>query len=471
MRIDRRTAALAAAIASAPAFALPDAWDRLERIDVQPNGAPTATRFAVDSPGISDDGRWVVFSSTASDLVAGDTNGKSDIFVRDRRTNVTRRLSLRSGGAQTSADSIAPAISPDARFVTFVSGDSQLVAGDTNSVNDAFLIDRDADANGVFDEPGGTTIERVSLNNAGAGFFNGVRNVTGAVDERGRSPVFVTLQSLVADDTNGTVDVYARDRAAGASRALSRSGSDAIGNDDSPDFFNPPLRMSDDGAVVAFSSEASNLVTGDTNGSTDIFVRRRDSDGNGVFDEAGGSATLRANASAGGTSLPIGGFAQFDLSGDGRWLAFSRIDTAGTNPSGADIALRDLAGDAIVPVAFVAGQWTKGTQSCCGNQAPLVARRAAVVAFSSTQLYAFGAGVTGGRSDVFVKSRRRDLTRLTDYPVPAAVGDGYGYGAKALSRGGGYLVVAIAGAGAAAVPQEGVFVYRRDTIFDDGVEP
>lgn len=72
---------------------------------------------------------------------------------------------------------------------------------------------------------------------------------------------------------------------------------------------------------------------------------------------------------------------------------------------------------------------------------------------------------------MFVKSRGRDLTWLTDFPVPAVATGGYSYGARALSRDGSYLVVAVAGAGAAAVPREGKFVYRRETIFVDGMEP
>lgn len=470
---DRRVCVFTAALLAvgAAAAAQTDPWLALERFDLQPGGQPTTTRSTVMNPAISDSGRWLVFSSTATDLVAGDTNGRSDIFMRDRDTGITRRLSLRPGGLQTTADSYAPAISADARFVTFVSADGQLVASDTNSVPDQFLLDRDSDGNGVFDEPATTTLERVSLNNAGAGFFNGVRNVVAAVSDHGTSATFVTLQSLTANDTNSKLDVYVRDRNASASRVLSQSDSGIVGNGDSPDFYAPPVRISGNGAVVAFSSDAGNLVAGDGNAAVDIFVRNRDSDGNGVLDEPGGATTVRANLDAGGNALPLGGFAQFDLSGDGGWLAYSHPDPGGSNPLGTDIALRNLTTGSFAPVAFVATQWAKGTASCCGNQAPRLSRRGEVVTFAATQLYTFGPGISGSRSDAFVKSRGRLLTRLTDFPPPVASTDGYSAGITALSRNGAYLVLAVIGVGAAAVPQEGYFVYQRDTVFYDDFEP
>jgi hypothetical protein len=441
-----------------------DAWLKLERIDVQANGSGTATRYAVANPAISDDGRWIVFASTATDLIADDTNARSDIFLRDRRTQTTRRISVRSDGTQTSADSWSPSIASNGRFITFVSGEKLIVANDGNFEPDQFLLDRDADGNGLFDEVGGTSIELISLNNSNATFFNGAKDVVTGLDETGSSVAFVTLQPLVGNDTNSANDVYVRSRSAAASRLLSESTSMIVGNGSSPDFFSPPVRMSDNGSLVAFSSDATNLDL-DRPGSG-LFVRNRDSDGNGIFDEVGGVTTTRIIITApGGGTASSGPFQQFDLSRDGHWLVVAASDPQGINPSGTDIFLRDLVLNTDKVIPFVAADWAKGGTSCCGNQTPRVSRMAQVTAFSSTQLYAFG-GVTTGRSDVFVQVSNRPLNRITNFTVPTDVDDGYSFGAAAMSANGIYLIVGVAKAGAVGGPDEGYFVYQRDDVFN-----
>src|SRR5688572_30608155 len=91
---------------------------------------------------LSADGRYVVFNSLASNLVPSDTNGRSDIFIRDRITSQTTRVSVSSGGEAGNGDSHWPAISADGRFVGFLSSASNLVSGDTNGVADIFVHDR-----------------------------------------------------------------------------------------------------------------------------------------------------------------------------------------------------------------------------------------------------------------------------------------------------------------------------------------
>jgi Tol biopolymer transport system component len=93
------------------------------------------------APAISPGGRFVAFASAASNLVAGDTNGTYDVFVRDRRAQVTRRVSVGPGGQQANSFSFEPAISADGRFVVFESFASNLVAGDTNNAYDVFVRD------------------------------------------------------------------------------------------------------------------------------------------------------------------------------------------------------------------------------------------------------------------------------------------------------------------------------------------
>ena len=211
-------------------------------------------------PSLSDDGRFVAFVTDATNLVPGDTNGISDVFVRDRQTGQTTRVSVSSAGAQANNHTGIGKISADGRYVTFHSLASNLVAGDTNNVADVFVHDRQT----------GTT-SRVSVSSAGAQGNGESRSPDISADGR-----FVTFLSgasnLVSGDTNGYFDVFIRDRQAATTRRVSLSSSGAQGNDSSN---LPVAAVSADGRYVAFHSYATNLVPGDTNGAGDIFVRDR----------------------------------------------------------------------------------------------------------------------------------------------------------------------------------------------------
>jgi Tol biopolymer transport system component len=125
------------------------------RVSVASDGAQAnGNSFA---PAISRDGRYVVFSSSASNLIADDTNNANDIFLRDRVANTTTRISVGVGGAQPNASSYAPAISADGNVVAYESEATNLVTGDTNAVRDVFVYDRTT----------GTTT-RVSVSSTGA---------------------------------------------------------------------------------------------------------------------------------------------------------------------------------------------------------------------------------------------------------------------------------------------------------------
>jgi Tol biopolymer transport system component len=135
----------------------------------QPAAAQDTTRVSVDSSGaegdlasgtggiaISADSRFVAFGSDADNLVAGDTNQSSDIFVHDRTTGIIERVSVDSSGGQADGTSFWPSISSDGRFVAFASDADNLVAGDTNRWSDIFVHDRST----------GVT-ERVSVDSSG----------------------------------------------------------------------------------------------------------------------------------------------------------------------------------------------------------------------------------------------------------------------------------------------------------------
>jgi Tol biopolymer transport system component len=119
---------------SAPALATAA---KTRRVSVSSTGAEA--NGSSNSPFVSVDGRFVAFNATASDLVGGDANGLSDVFVRDRGAGTTRRASVSSAGVEGDANSFGPSISADGRFVAFYSAASTLVGGDTNGFMDVFV--------------------------------------------------------------------------------------------------------------------------------------------------------------------------------------------------------------------------------------------------------------------------------------------------------------------------------------------
>jgi Tol biopolymer transport system component len=131
---------------------VPEDTNRSIDIFVRDTLSNTTTRVSVDSegnqgnslswrPSISGDGRFVVFSSDASNLVSGDTNNSRDIFVRDTLTNTTTRFSVGSEGNQANESSFGGSISADGRVVVFESAASNLVPGDTNNTWDVFATE------------------------------------------------------------------------------------------------------------------------------------------------------------------------------------------------------------------------------------------------------------------------------------------------------------------------------------------
>src|SRR3989440_5054627 len=156
-----------------------------------------------EGPSISADGRFVAFYSSAANLVGGDTNGARDVFVLDRKTGKTTRVSVDSHGAQGNGDSEGPSISTDGRFVAFYSLASNLVAGDTNGVRDVFVRDR---------KTGKTT--RVSVNSHGAQTKR--QSIVRSISADGRFVAFYSAATnLVGGDTNAAGDVFVRDRKTG----------------------------------------------------------------------------------------------------------------------------------------------------------------------------------------------------------------------------------------------------------------
>jgi Tol biopolymer transport system component len=292
----------------------------------QPASAASTELVSVDSAevkgdggsydaAVSADGRYVAFHSSATNLVADDTNGQTDIFVRDRQSGTTERVSVDSAGIQSNNATYGPKISADGRYVAFQSFASNLVANDTNGVYDIFVHDRDT----------GMT-ERVSVDSAGEQSAGSSYDPSLSAD--GRYVAFSSYGDLVDDDTNAEGDIFVRDRQTDTTERVSIDSAGAEGNDNS---FDPSI--SADGRYVAFRSYASNLVAGDTHYREDIFVHDRQH-----------ATTKRVSVDN------LGREADDDSSGpsisaDGRFVAFQSNAAnlvAGDTDFTSDIFVRDL---------------------------------------------------------------------------------------------------------------------------------
>lgn len=240
---------------------------------------------------ISGDGRYVVFASEATNLVAGDTNGVQDVFRHDLVTGETVLVSAAPGGNADGASG-SPSVSRDGRFVAFASRATDLVVGDTNGSPDVFLRDMGT---------GRTT--RVSVRGDGGQGPGGI-DVTGgtAVSDDGRVVAFSTGLQLDAADRNSALDVYVRDLSAARTEWLTTSPPEAVPSS------GDRVSMDGSGRLVAFST-ALPLVPGDETFSTDVYVRDRQT----------GTTTRRSTGTVGPSDRPA---YLPDLSRDGRFLAF-----------------------------------------------------------------------------------------------------------------------------------------------------
>ncbi len=247
-----------------------------------------------DNPSLSANGRYIAFESDSPGLVAGDRNDWTDVFIRDRVTNTTQRVSLTSNGTEADIGGQSPSISSNGKIVAFQSYDS-LTPNDTNPNPDVYV--RNVASNT-------TTLVSVKTGGAAANGANDAPHISG----NGRFVVFTSTATNLDGiaDTNGAADVFVRDLVAGTTQraSLSSTGGLAHGAASRP-------RISNNGRFVSYESTAADAVAGDTNGVPDTFV----------YDRTTGQTT-RMSTDQSGTQLAQGGTHPL-VSGDGRIVAFA----------------------------------------------------------------------------------------------------------------------------------------------------
>lgn len=362
------------------------------------------TRVSVSSTGvegnasvgnysaISPDGRYVAFVSSASNLVTDDTNGVADLFLKDLETGNTTRISTDSEGNQGNGlvwSARAFNITSGGRFVVFQSDASNLVAGDTNNAADTFVKDV---------QTGVTT--RVNTNSAGNQSSSGSVDILGRirVSDDGRYVAFgSTDPNLVEGDANSSLDVFVKDLRTGATTMVSTSSS---GEQSNPVTHVPQLMgMSADGRFILFETDASNLVSDDTNGTRDIF--RKDT-------QTG--KTIRVNTTSSGAQLNAVALQYSAISPDGRFVAFVSYDSpdirADDTNGFSDIFLKDIEAGALSTISTnSAGQLALGGNSRMTG----LSADGRYVAFHS-QATNLVEGDTNGLLDQFVKDTLTGVT-------------------------------------------------------------
>ncbi|AMY12469.1 hypothetical protein LuPra_05744 [Luteitalea pratensis] len=387
-------------------------------------GAPTTIRVSVSAtgaqltspssrPSISADGQLVAFD-TAGAAVTGDTNGLSDIYVRDRIGGSTVLVSRTAAGSGGNGNSFEGALSPSGGFLVFTSQ-----ASNFDDVFDAYFDVFRATLSRATSPVSVTALTRVSASEATTATFVGGTGVSDA----GLAVFASDEPTLVEGDTNGDTDVFTSN---GTTITKMTATAAAV----SPTYSGQSLRPapSYDGTIVAFLSSATNVVPGDTNSHTDVFVRNRvtgtterlpipagldtvdadwvtiSHDGRFIAYNRGASflydrfngTTQTVSAASPGSAAAAG--AQPRVSASGRYVAFltnANFDNANDGNGSIDVYRFDRMTGTQVLVSKAA--------AAVGGNTPTISADGKLVAFVSSDA-TLAAGDLNGRSDVFVRN-------------------------------------------------------------------
>ncbi|HET9911888.1 MAG TPA: hypothetical protein VFQ13_08360 [Anaerolineales bacterium] len=393
-----------------------------------------------DWPTISEDSRYIAFNSYGSNLVAGDTNGFSDSFVRDVQTGITRRVSLSTAGAQGNDHSYDTVISANGRYATFLSLATNLVPQiDASGTYDVFVRDL---------QTGTTTAVSVGTNNRLGSSGRSSYHQTVSAD--GRYIAFnSSMPNLVSGDTNSRYDIFVRDMQTGLMRRVSVASNGAQSNGHS--YY---TGMSQDGRFITFHSSASNLVSNDTNGRDDIFVH-----------DVQTGQTTRVSVTSSGAQAQAGHSWYPTISADGRFVAFrsgaTNLVSGDTNQSW-DIFVHDRQTGTTSLVSTSSG----GELADHDSLKPSISGDGRFVVFDSyaTNLVP---GDTNAQGDIFVRDTLLGTTRRVSVASNGAEGIGGEAIYPTISLTGEFLIFRSAATNLVPGDTNGVadiFIYEHDPL-------
>ncbi|HSH02532.1 MAG TPA: hypothetical protein VLL52_08440 [Anaerolineae bacterium] len=288
---------------------------QIDRISV--TSAGEQANGTSEAPTISADGQHIAFVSYATNLVPDDTNAVQDIFWHNRQTGTTTRISTAADGSNANGMSIQPRLAANGRYLTFSSSATNLAPNDDNNNPDIFVYDQETNS-----------IELISVAPDGNIALSGSDSPDISAD--GRYVTFASVASnLVPDDTNGVYDIFVRDRTAGTTTRITVGADGAEGDNHSQ-----VPRISDDGQRISYYSKASNLVATDTNDAFDVFV----------YDRGSNVTTLVSHAYNGDDAGNAHSLFH-DISGNGRYITYMSLATniiADDTNDATDIFLYDM---------------------------------------------------------------------------------------------------------------------------------
>ncbi len=413
------------ALAASPALAAPSTGTT-ETVPTSPGGA--ASNGLTWSPSITPDGRYVTFESLANNLTTTpDTGSHWDIFVRDTKTGVIKKVSTGLRGAEANGDSNFADISADGRYVVFASTATNLVAGDDPDTiaYEIFVKDLKTDK-----------ITRLISRNRGASDTGS--DTAPSVSADGSQIAFASDHSdLVPGDTNGVYDVFVWNRSTGKITRISVSSAGAEGSHPSDPAYGRSYQpqISADGTSVVFLSGADNLVKGDTNNIDDIFLHTlKDHRTTRVSVGPNGQQTTDANpfgdASASNPSI----------STDGRWIAYDGFALKGLVKQDTGVTDQVYVYDRQTGTTRLVARTLDGGVSEASNTHAQISPDGRFVAFQSdsNQLVK---GDTGDFADVFVRDLRSTRTAKVSVGLNGEEANGpSGASGTALAPGGRVVV-------------------------------
>ena len=381
------------------------------RMSVGDDGSQSTGHSTMAS--ISTNGRHVVFSSGAPNLVSDDTNDHFDVFVRDLDANRTVRVSVASDGSQLDGDAYGAAISANGRFVAFLSTTTQIAPPESFQQLQAYVRDRDFDGNGIFDEEGGTSTSHASVSLSGGSLDAAVYTVR--ISSDGRFVMFESTASNAhpAGNASGQSHVYVRDRQADETILVDRSvtgGSSQLG------IAPQSADMTDDGRFITYGSMSNDIVPAASNGISQIFLY----DAN-----AEPADRTKLVTSLGDGTLADGYSYATSVSGDGRYVAFLTLAANLVKPGPAEqgsgaLVVRDMYDSS----AFMRVDVMPNGDAFDGQYlgAPAISADGTAIAFYSSADNALDGGNPFDSYHVFVVTAFAATPQFASYPGTGGAG-------------------------------------------------